>query len=154
MTVQTGGVGGAPPPASISRRAPARAAATPSTETRTPGWIVRKVLYFAALFGATLIFVFPFVWLVSASLKTRQTVFNNELFPFPLHFENYTRIFEVVPLSNWFLNSTIISILAATTVTISSAVVAFGFAYFLLFPGRNVLFWLVLASMSCQERRR
>jgi multiple sugar transport system permease protein len=146
MTVQTGGVGGAPPPASVTAAAPARATAAPAAETRSPGWIVRKVLYFAAVFGATLIFVFPFIWLVSASLKTRQTVFNNELFPMPLHFENYTRIFEVVPLSNWFLNSTIVSVLAATTVTISSAIVAFGFAYF-RFPGRNVLFWLVLASM-------
>ena len=143
MTVQTGG---APPPASLTTTAAARAAAAPAAETRTPGSVMRRVLYFVALFGATLIFVFPFVWLVSASLKTRQTVFNTELFPFPLHFENYTRIFEVVPLSNWFINSTIISILAATTVTISSALVAFGFAYF-RFPGRNVLFWLVLASM-------
>ena len=147
MTVQTGGVGGAPPPASVTAAAPARAAAAPAAETRDvrDGSSARSCTSLP-LFGATLIFVFPFVWLVSASLKTRQTVFNNELFPFPLHFENYTRIFEVAPLSNWFLNSTIVSVLAATTVTISSAIVAFGFAYF-RFPGRNVLFWLVLASM-------
>jgi multiple sugar transport system permease protein len=97
MTAQTGG---APPPASLTTAASTRAAAAPAAETRSPGTIVRRILYFAALFGATLIFVFPFVWLVSASLKTRQTVFNTELFPLPLHFENYTRIFEVVPLAN------------------------------------------------------
>ena len=142
MTAQTGG---APPPSSLTTAAPARAAAAPTAETR-PGSIIRRILYFAALFGATLIFVFPFVWLVSASLKTRQTVFNNELFPLPLHFENYTRIFEVVPLGNWFINSALVSLLAATTVTITSALVAFGFAYF-RFPGRNVLFWLVHPSM-------
>jgi multiple sugar transport system permease protein len=104
------------------------------------------VLYLGALLGATFIFLFPFLWLVSASLKTRVNVFSNELFPLPLHPENYTRIFEVVPLAAWFTNSTIVAVLAAVTVTISSAIVAFAFAYF-RFPARNILFGLVLASM-------
>ena len=69
MTAQTGG---APPPASLTTAAPARAAA--AAETRSPGSIVRRVLYLAALFGATLIFVFPFVWLVSASQIGRAHV--------------------------------------------------------------------------------
>ncbi|HEX7222550.1 MAG TPA: carbohydrate ABC transporter permease, partial [Candidatus Limnocylindrales bacterium] len=76
---------------------------------------------------------------------TRQEVFNYELFT-SFHFENYARIFEIVPMASWIMNSTIIGLLAATTVTVSSAMVAFGFAYF-RFPGRNLLFGLVLASM-------
>jgi multiple sugar transport system permease protein len=145
-TPQTGGVGGAPPPSSMTAAA-ARGGAKDLEETaQSPVSIAAKIGYFVALFAATLVFVFPFVWLISASLKTRQTVFSNELFAFPLHFENYIRIFEVVPLTSWFTNSTIVSILAAGTVTISSAIVAFGFAYF-RFPFRNLLFGLVLASM-------
>jgi multiple sugar transport system permease protein len=145
VTAGAGGVGGAPPPPSMTAAAPRAITADTETE-RTPGRIASQVAYLAALFGATLVFVFPFVWLLSASLKTRQTVFSNNLFEFPLRFENYVRIFEVVPLAGWFTNSTIVSILAAVTVTISSALVAFGFAYF-RFPFRNVLFGLVLASM-------
>ena len=149
MTVQSGGVGvgGAPPPPSMTAaaaRGGARDLVTPAE--RKPSTLVGRLLYFVGLFTATFIFVFPFVWLVSASLKTRRDVFSNELFPMPLHFENYQRIFEVVPLASWFTNSTIIAILAALTVTLSSAAVAFGFAYF-RFPFRNVLFGLVLASM-------
>jgi multiple sugar transport system permease protein len=44
------------------------------------------------------------------------------------------------------MNSLVIGMMAALTVTLSSAFVAFGFAYF-RFPGRNVLFGLVLATM-------
>src|SRR5215216_7881914 len=44
------------------------------------------------------------------------------------------------------MNSVIVTVLAAVTVTFSSAMVAFGFAYF-RFPGRNALFGLVLATM-------
>ena len=102
-------------------------------------------MYLALLALATLIFVFPFVWLLSASLKTRQEVYNNELFT-SFRFDNFARIFELVPFESWFLNSTIVGLLAAVSVTISSAMVAFGFAYF-KFPGRNILFGFVLASM-------
>jgi multiple sugar transport system permease protein len=146
VTLQQGGIGGAPPAAPL---APAGAQAVgiraaPVTAPR-PSGIVSRVVYLALLFGATLIFVFPFVWLVSASLKTRQEVFNYELFS-SFHFENYARIFELVPMESWMINSTIVGLLAAVTVTISSAMVAFGFAYF-RFPGRNILFGILLATM-------
>jgi multiple sugar transport system permease protein len=143
MTAQTGG---APPSTALTAGAAARVAAARTAQNRTPRAILSRVVFLVALIGATFVFLFPFIWLVSASLKTRVNVFSNELFPFPLHFENYTRIFEVVPLAGWFTNSTLVSVLAAVTVTISSAIVAFGFAYF-RFPGRNILFGLVLASM-------
>jgi len=146
MTLQQSGVGGAPPPAALSA-APARekAVALPGEQGRTRR-IVGRVVFLAALAFFTLIFVFPFIWLVSASLKTRADVFSNELFKFPLHFENYGNVFQVAPVANWFLNSVIVSVLAAIAVTISSALVAFAFAYF-RFPGRNILFGIVLASM-------
>jgi multiple sugar transport system permease protein len=51
-----------------------------------------------------------------------------------------------VPVGAWLLNSVIVGVLAAVAVTLSSALVAFGFAYF-RFPGRGILFGLVLASM-------
>lgn len=146
MTLQQGGIGGAPPSAPLSP-AGAQAAgirAKPVDVTR-PTNIVSRVVFLVLLFGATLIFVFPFIWLLSASLKTRQEVFNYDLFS-SFHFENFARIFELVPFESWTLNSTIVGLLAAVTVTISSAMVAFGFAYF-RFPGRNLLFGLVLASM-------
>jgi multiple sugar transport system permease protein len=146
MTLQQGGVGGAPPAASISSataRPAARAAVEPE---RRPSGVVSRVLFLAGLSFATLLFLFPFVWLLSASLKTRTDVFSGDLFKFPLHFENYTEVFEIAPVASWFTNSVIVGVLAAVTVTISSALVAFAFAYF-RFPGRNILFGCVLASM-------
>jgi multiple sugar transport system permease protein len=142
MTVQPTQVGG-PPVAPITGARPrvqARAA-----ETTSASAMVSRVIQFAALCAATLVFVFPFIWLFSASLKTRTTVFNTELFQ-QLHFENYQRVFEIAPVANWFLNSIVVSLLAAAAVTFSSALVAFAFAYF-RFPYRNVIFGLVLATM-------
>jgi multiple sugar transport system permease protein len=86
------------------------------------------------------------LWLVSASLKTGGEVFNSEVIPDPVQWENYAELWGRVPMAQWTLNSVLVSFAAAIAVTISSALVAFAFAYF-RFRGRGALFGLVLASM-------
>jgi multiple sugar transport system permease protein len=83
---------------------------------------------------------------VSASLKPGAEVFSRELIPDPIQWNNYSRLFELSKMGAWTVNSVIVTFLAATTVTITSALVAFAFAYF-RFPYRNVVFGIVLASM-------
>jgi multiple sugar transport system permease protein len=92
------------------------------------------------------LFVYPFIWLVSASLKPRADVFNNALVPHPFAPKNYVTVWDSAPILRWLLNSVVVGLSAAIAVTISSAFVAFGFAYF-RFRGRGVLFGLVLATM-------
>ncbi len=141
MTVQP--QAGGPPAVPATLRPDVRA----DIANRPPiGGTVSRIVQFAALSIATVIFVFPFVWLFSASLKTRQTVYGTELFPMPLHFENYVKVFEIAPVASWFMNSVLVGFAAALAVTFSSALVAFAFAYF-RFPYRNLLFGLVLATM-------
>jgi multiple sugar transport system permease protein len=91
-------------------------------------------------------FVYPFLWLASASLKQRQFVFDNKLLPNPFAPQNYVQVWDKAPLLLWLGNSVVVGLAAAVTVTLSSAMVAFGFAYF-RFRGRNLLFGLVLGTM-------
>jgi multiple sugar transport system permease protein len=109
---------------------------------RGPG----RLFVVAALGVLTVIFMAPFAWLISASLKTRTEVFNREWIPDPIAPQNYLNVWQEVPLLNWMLNSGLVSVMAALTVTLSSALVAFAFAYF-RFRGRNLLFGVVLATM-------
>ncbi|GAB2681929.1 carbohydrate ABC transporter permease [Thalassiella azotivora] len=117
----------------------------PVEPERTRRWPVR-VLTWTATAGVTVLFLYPFAWLVSASLKPRAQVFDNSLWPDPVAWENYVRVWEAAPMLLWLVNSVVVGLAAAVTVTVSSALVAFGFAYF-RFPGRNVLFALVLGTM-------
>jgi multiple sugar transport system permease protein len=126
------------PPMETGRAAPPR--------PLTPRRPVTKVLRIVALIVATVIFLYPFVWLVSASLKPRSDVFDNRLWPEEWAFENYVTVWGEAPILRWLLNSTTVTLAAAVAVTIASALVAFGFAYF-RFPFRNLLFGLVLATM-------
>ncbi len=141
----------------VAERTPAGSAATPAAlpvkaaaDTTARGGstsgIVSKVLYIAVLLIFTVLFLYPFIWLVSASFKSLPDVFDNTLIPNPPHVENYSELLQKAPILNWAWNSTIVTVLAAATVTFSSALVAFAFAYF-RFPGRNLLFGLVLATM-------
>jgi multiple sugar transport system permease protein len=118
-----------------------------------------RIVYWALVSGFTVIFLYPFLWALSASLKTRNDFFNHnaQLIPSHWHFVNYKEIFTGVPgltglitvgvpYGHWFLNSFYIGILAALTVTLSSALVAFAFAYF-EFPLRNFFFACILGTM-------
>jgi multiple sugar transport system permease protein len=105
-----------------------------------------KIALWTLLLAISAAFLYPLVWLVAASLKPRGEVFDNALIPRTFSPENYLQVWSELPLVNWVTNSLLIAVLAASFVTISSAMVAFGFAYF-RFPGRNFLFGLVLATM-------
>jgi multiple sugar transport system permease protein len=107
-------------------------------------WV--RGLVVAALTVLALLFVYPLIWLLSASFKPRAEVFDNRLVPLHPTLENYLTVWEAAPLGLWLLNTLVVTALAATTVTLSSALVAWGFAHY-RFRGRGPLFGVVLATM-------
>jgi multiple sugar transport system permease protein len=123
--------------------APARVTTRPPFEVRP---LIGKFLFGAVLLFFTVLFVYPFIWLISASLKPPAEVFHTTFIGSEIRWDNYTRLFEMQPIARWALNSLLVTFLAATTVTFSSALVAFAFAYF-RFPFRNQIFFIVLATM-------
>ena len=136
-------------PAPVSEKEAARKAAaalTPRRKRVKPITAVRKVILWIVVLIFSLAFLYPFAWLLAASFKPRGEVFDNALIPKTFHPQNYAEVWDQLPLLSWVGNSLLIAILAAVTVTVSSSLVAWGFAYF-KFPGRNILFGLVLTTM-------
>ena len=127
----------------VADEATGRRAADP---WRRPKSVLAKVLLGLALVAFSLLFLYPFAWLLAASLKPRGQVFDNKLIPETILTSNYVEVWDQLPLLSWMGNSILIAVLAAGFVAISSSAVAFGFAYF-KFPGRTFLFGLVLATM-------
>ena len=60
------------------------------------------------LLAFTVIFVYPFVWMLSASLKTGAEVFNNEIIPNPIQWENYSELWGRFPMTAWTVNSVLV----------------------------------------------
>jgi multiple sugar transport system permease protein len=113
-----------------------------SRRWRVPGQVFRWTM----LILVSLAFLYPLAWLLAASFKPRGQVFDNRLIPETFVPQNYVDVWERLPLLAWVGNSILIAVLSAGLMTLSSSLVAFGFAYF-RFPFKRLLFGLVLASM-------
>lgn len=96
----------------------------------------------------SVIFMIPFVWLLSSSLKTNTDVFTfpPQWIPHPMLWSNYVNVLTIIPFFSFLKNTLIITVTTLLAETFISAFVAYGFAR-LRAPGKNLLFWLVLCTM-------
>lgn len=103
------------------------------------------VSVYAALIALTVAFLFPLIWVLGLSLKTRLQVFATPpLFVWSPTLENYAAVLQQADFLRAFLNSLIVS---AGAVSLSLAVgvpAAYAFARF-PFRGRTFLFFALLA---------
>jgi len=95
-----------------------------------------------------LLFLIPFAWLVSMSLKPNSQVFATSIIwiPHPVMWSNYAGALSQFPFLRYFTNTMIICTFVVIGSTASSAFVAYGFAR-VQWPGREVLFVVVLATL-------
>lgn len=117
---------------------------SPGQSTRR---LVGDILTYGIL-GFGLIFtLLPFIWMISASFKLESEIliYPPELWPNPWSLESYRYILTETLFPRWILNSLIICGVTIPAHLISGSLVAFGFAR-LRFPGRNLLFLVVLST--------
>lgn len=107
----------------------------------------RFAIYFALSLLAV-IFVIPFIWMLSTSLKADAQIFALPpvWIPETIHWNNYTRVFEVMPFWTYLYNSTLITGITIFGSILSGSLVAYAFGC-LEWRGREALFLLVLATM-------
>lgn len=98
------------------------------------------------------VFLTPMLWLVSTSLKEQGQVFAYPpvWLPNPVRFANYVDAFARAPLFVWLTNTITITLFALIGTLLTCSLVAYGFAR-LRFPGRNVLFVLLLSTMMLPD---
>jgi len=89
----------------------------------------------------------PFLWMVSTSFKPPGAVMTRDVewIPNRVTVENYRKVFEQ-PVWRWLANSLVVASTATAVSLLSGAMAGYAFAR-LHFPGRNVLFFLVLATL-------
>jgi multiple sugar transport system permease protein len=107
-------------------------------------------LILLALWIVSLLALLPFAWMISTSLKTSEqtAAYPPIAWPVPAQWSNYVEVFrhEKANFLLWTRNSLLVSALVVVGTTLSSALVAYGFAR-LRFRGRGALFALMLSTM-------
>ena len=114
---------------------------------RTKERLVNTVIHIIMIL-VSLTMLFPFIWMISTSLKDKMSAleFPPKWIPDPFNWEGYTEVWEVAPLLSGIKNSLIIAIPVLLFGTLSSAMAAFAFAKMDI-PKKNFLFMALLSSM-------
>ncbi|WP_369018591.1 carbohydrate ABC transporter permease [Thermatribacter velox] len=107
-----------------------------------------KILTYSIMIFVSLWFFLPFAWMISVSLKPSGQVYEYppRLIPSPATFENYFTAWEKASFSRYFLNTTIFAVVGTCATLILCSLGGYVFAK-LKFPGRNLLFVVVLSTM-------
>lgn len=122
--------------------------AVPNYSTSAIRRRVVRWLTLAFLVGIAILTLMPFVWVVATSLRTPAESFSQppKWIPTDMDFSNYQTVFDRIPFFNQIANSFIITLSVVGGQLITASLAGYAFAR-LRFPGRNVLFWVVLATM-------
>lgn len=113
-------------------------------------WTPARFLQFFLLIVLALWTIWPLAFMLSTSLKSVSEVTLNVAGLIPQHptFSNYTQIFHdnQDPIARWFLNSAVAVVGGGFLTLLCASLAAYGFAR-LEWPGRDILFYVILASM-------
>jgi multiple sugar transport system permease protein len=107
----------------------------------------RPVLYAIALL-LCLVYVTPFFWTISMSLKQIKELFQFPplLFPEVPQWENYATVWTRVPFGTWVINTFIVALSSVIGTLMTSSLVAYSFARY-RYPGRDAFFMVTLSTM-------
>ena len=109
--------------------------------------MTQTILKYALLTLAALSFIYPFVWMVSASLSAESGLGSLVLLPEGFTWSNYVTVFTKIPLGRAFLNSVFVATLTTGLVLVSGAMVGYALAR-LNFVGRGALFYILIFTMT------
>lgn len=116
-----------------------------SPRRRRIGYAIRYVL----LGLAAIIFVYPFLYMLSTSFKSRSLVLGDptSLIPSDPTLDNYIQVLGADNFGRYFLNSAMVAVVSTVLIVLLSSMMAYAFTR-LSFPGKRLLFSLIVAGLT------
>ena len=110
--------------------------------------VTRRALFYALLCALGVLFILPFLWMLSTSLKLDPQVYHvpPSWIPNPIIWRNYSNALTYLPFDKYFFNTMTYCVGVTLGTVISAALVAYGFSR-VRWRGRDAIFWIVLATM-------
>ncbi len=103
---------------------------------------------FIVLLVFSVVMIYPFIWMVFSAFKTQKDVYTIpiRLLPSNFSFDNFLRVFRMIPFGRYYINSIITSVLQ-TGLQIAMSILA-GYAFAKLdFPFKKTLYIVVQSAM-------
>ena len=148
----------APPFAAIEELAAGEPVAVGTTgPTGIPGRAtserIQKAVAYTAMLAISLLFFIPFLWSLSTSLKPLPETAHFSLLPHTWTIAGYRSALLDYNFGRYMANSAILAASVTFTSVLLAALGGYAFAR-LRFPGRDVLFFLVLGTLMIPDQLR
>ncbi|MEK8128708.1 carbohydrate ABC transporter permease [Paenibacillus filicis] len=107
---------------------------------------IRKSITTAVMVVIGFLFLFPFFWMISASLKQETEVFNFPIEWIPKQWnavQNYTQVWVNTPFAQYYGNSVFVTVITTVLSVLVSCLAAYGFTK-VKFKGREAIFLILL----------
>lgn len=108
---------------------------------------MKKVIPLIFLTGAALSFLYPFYWMILASLTPEAQIGQLTLWPKDLTTGNYAQMFDKIPIWRSLFNSTVVAGLSTFGVLVFGSMTGYALAK-LQFKGRELLFFIIIFTMT------
>jgi multiple sugar transport system permease protein len=108
---------------------------------------VYKVLMYLALTVAAVTFIYPFVWMIGASLAPMHELGKMNVFPEHPTLDNFKKMVEKIPIGRSLINSLLVAVLTTSLVMITGSTVGYALAK-MQFKGRQLIFYVIVFTMS------
>ncbi|EFH82367.1 carbohydrate ABC transporter permease [Ktedonobacter racemifer] len=110
--------------------------------------LIDKSLTRVFLIVMSVIFLIPLYWMIVTALKSNPELAQipPTIIPQSWEWDNFVKAFQTIPFASYFLNSILITALTVIGALVSNLIVAYGFSC-IEWPGRNLVFYLVLATI-------
>ena len=112
-----------------------------------------RIVAYTAMFGLALLFFVPFLWSLSTSFKPLPETAHFSLLPHDWTLDGYRRALTDYNFARYMANSAGLAAIITATSVLLAALGGYAFAR-LRFPGRNVLFFLVLGTLMIPDQLR
>lgn len=109
--------------------------------------IIKKALLYLALTIAALSFIYPFVWMLGASLSPESEIGKMNLWPAHPTLANFKSMIGKIPIGLSLVNSLLVAILTTSLVLVTGSMVGYALAK-MKFKGRQLIFYVIVFTMS------
>lgn len=107
-----------------------------------------KLIIHLVLIVGAIAMILPFLWMILTSLKTigEATQMPVKIFPGKLQWNNYKEVIRLLPFAKFYVNTLVMIFWRVVCACLFSSMAAYALAR-LEFPGKKILFFLVLMQM-------
>jgi multiple sugar transport system permease protein len=95
----------------------------------------------------TVVFAYPFLWMITSSLKPEAQIGGFGLWSPDFTISNYVQVFSRIPIGRSFLNSIIVSVSSTVSVLVFGSMIGYALAR-LEFAGKSIVYTVVLFTMT------